>query len=269
MRLLRLWPDESHFDFMRFRRFTFPLSALLSLATVALFLTIGLNFGIDFKGGTLVELQAKSGHRRRGGDPPYGRRLRLRRAGGAGTRQPGHRAGAPAAPARRAGPDRGDEQGARRLRQGLRLPPHGDRRPARLRRTRPVRHARRRALGRRRAALPVVPVRAGAGARRHRRHAPRHRADGGRVHHHPDRVQHDLDRRDPHHRRLLAQRDRSGVRPDPRADAPLQDHPDRRPAQPVDQLDHVAHGDDLDLLRPCRCWRWCCSAARRSRASPW
>ncbi|MCJ2067128.1 protein translocase subunit SecF [Methylobacterium sp. J-088] len=61
MRLLRLWPDESHFDFMRFRRFTFPLSALLSLATVVLFLTVGLNFGIDFKGGTLVELQAKSG----------------------------------------------------------------------------------------------------------------------------------------------------------------------------------------------------------------
>ncbi len=61
MRLLRLWPDESHFDFMRFRRFTFPLSAVLSLATVVLFLTVGLNFGIDFKGGTLVELQAKSG----------------------------------------------------------------------------------------------------------------------------------------------------------------------------------------------------------------
>src|SRR5919202_2340369 len=61
MRLLRLWPDESHFDFMRFRRFTFPLSALLSLATVILFLTIGLNFGIDFKGGTLIELQARSG----------------------------------------------------------------------------------------------------------------------------------------------------------------------------------------------------------------
>ena len=60
MRLLRLWPDESHFDFMRFRRFTFPLSAFLSVATVVLFLTVGLNFGIDFKGGTLVELQAKS-----------------------------------------------------------------------------------------------------------------------------------------------------------------------------------------------------------------
>lgn len=61
MRLLRLWPDESHFDFMRFRRYSFPLSAVLSLATVVLFLTVGLNFGIDFKGGTLVELQAKSG----------------------------------------------------------------------------------------------------------------------------------------------------------------------------------------------------------------
>ncbi|MBD8905855.1 protein translocase subunit SecF [Methylorubrum zatmanii] len=62
MRLLRLWPDESHFDFMRFRHVTFPLSAVMSVATVVLFLTVGLNFGIDFKGGTLVELQAKPGH---------------------------------------------------------------------------------------------------------------------------------------------------------------------------------------------------------------
>ena len=61
MRLLRLWPDNSHFDFMRLRRLSFPFSAFLSLATVALFLTVGLNFGIDFKGGTLMELQAKSG----------------------------------------------------------------------------------------------------------------------------------------------------------------------------------------------------------------
>ena len=61
MRLLRLWPDESHFDFMRFRRFTFPLSAVMSVIVVGLFLYHGLNFGIDFKGGTLVELQAKTG----------------------------------------------------------------------------------------------------------------------------------------------------------------------------------------------------------------
>jgi preprotein translocase subunit SecF len=46
---------------MRLRRFSFPFSAVLSLLTVALFLTVGLNFGIDFRGGTLMELQARSG----------------------------------------------------------------------------------------------------------------------------------------------------------------------------------------------------------------
>ena len=61
MRLVRLWPENSHFDFMRFRRFSFPLSAVISILTGLMLLTIGLNFGIDFKGGTLMELQAKSG----------------------------------------------------------------------------------------------------------------------------------------------------------------------------------------------------------------
>ncbi|HEX2724319.1 MAG TPA: protein translocase subunit SecF [Beijerinckiaceae bacterium] len=61
MRLLRIWPDHSDFGFMRFRRVSFPFSAFLSVLTAVLFLTHGLNFGIDFKGGTLVELQARSG----------------------------------------------------------------------------------------------------------------------------------------------------------------------------------------------------------------
>ena len=61
MRLVRLWPENSHFDFMRFRRFSFPLSAVISILTALMLLTIGLNFGIDFKGGTLMELQARSG----------------------------------------------------------------------------------------------------------------------------------------------------------------------------------------------------------------
>jgi preprotein translocase subunit SecF len=30
VRLLRLWPEETRFDFMRLRHFTFPLSAVLS-----------------------------------------------------------------------------------------------------------------------------------------------------------------------------------------------------------------------------------------------
>ena len=60
MRLVRLWPENSHVDFMRFRRFSFPLSAVISILTTLMLLTIGLNFGIDFKGGTLMEIQAKS-----------------------------------------------------------------------------------------------------------------------------------------------------------------------------------------------------------------
>jgi len=61
MKLLRLWPEHSKFRFMRWRHFTFPLSALLSLVIVGLFFTHGLNFGIDFRGGTMIEMQAKNG----------------------------------------------------------------------------------------------------------------------------------------------------------------------------------------------------------------
>ncbi len=58
---LRIVPDDTHFDFTRFRRISFPISALLSIFAITLFFTHGLNFGIDFKGGTLMEVQAKSG----------------------------------------------------------------------------------------------------------------------------------------------------------------------------------------------------------------
>ncbi len=58
---LRIVPDDTHFDFTRFRRISFPISALLSIVAITLFFTHGLNFGIDFKGGTLLEVRAKSG----------------------------------------------------------------------------------------------------------------------------------------------------------------------------------------------------------------
>ncbi len=60
--LLRIVPDDTKFDFMRFRRISFPLSALLSIIAISLYFFHGLNFGIDFRGGTLMEVQAKSGN---------------------------------------------------------------------------------------------------------------------------------------------------------------------------------------------------------------
>jgi preprotein translocase subunit SecF len=61
MRLLRIVPDDTKFDFMRFRRISFPASALLSMLAIFLYFFHGLNFGIDFVGGTLMEVQAKNG----------------------------------------------------------------------------------------------------------------------------------------------------------------------------------------------------------------
>jgi preprotein translocase subunit SecF len=59
--LMRIVPDDTKFDFMRFRRISFPTSALLSILAIFLYFFHGLNFGIDFIGGTLVEVQSKSG----------------------------------------------------------------------------------------------------------------------------------------------------------------------------------------------------------------
>jgi len=61
VRLLRIVPDDTKFDFMRFRRISFPVSAMLSIAAILLYFFHGLNFGIDFIGGTLIEVQTKAG----------------------------------------------------------------------------------------------------------------------------------------------------------------------------------------------------------------
>ena len=61
MKLLRLAPENTKISFMRFRRISYPLSAVLSIISVVMFFTVGMNFGIDFAGGTQVELRAKTG----------------------------------------------------------------------------------------------------------------------------------------------------------------------------------------------------------------
>ncbi|MCW6506696.1 protein translocase subunit SecF [Lichenifustis flavocetrariae] len=61
MKLLRLAPENTKLGFMRLRRFSYPFSAFLSIVSVVTFLVWGMNFGIDFAGGTVLELRAKSG----------------------------------------------------------------------------------------------------------------------------------------------------------------------------------------------------------------
>lgn len=58
--MVRLVPDNTKIAFMKMRFVTFVLSALLMLGSIVLFATNGLNFGIDFKGGTLIEIRTET-----------------------------------------------------------------------------------------------------------------------------------------------------------------------------------------------------------------
>jgi preprotein translocase SecF subunit len=48
-------------DFMRWHRLGFALSGLLLLGSIGLFSTIGLNYGIDFVGGTMMQVRVTTG----------------------------------------------------------------------------------------------------------------------------------------------------------------------------------------------------------------
>ena len=52
-------PPDTKIDFVGYRRATWIISALLTVIPVVLVLTLGLNMGIDFQGGTLIEVQTK------------------------------------------------------------------------------------------------------------------------------------------------------------------------------------------------------------------
>ncbi|ATQ51947.1 protein translocase subunit SecDF [Brucella suis bv. 1] len=60
-RRLKLVPTVTHIPFMRLQFVTLGISVLACAIVVALFVNIGFNYGIDFRGGSMVELQARNG----------------------------------------------------------------------------------------------------------------------------------------------------------------------------------------------------------------
>jgi preprotein translocase subunit SecF len=61
MRLLRLFPDDTKIPFMKWRKYSFMFSGILSVLCFLAYFGIGFNTGIDFQGGTLIEVQTKNG----------------------------------------------------------------------------------------------------------------------------------------------------------------------------------------------------------------
>ena len=55
---LRLVPQDTNFDFFRYRKITMGASITAVIVSILLWLFVGLNFGIDFRGGTTIRTEA-------------------------------------------------------------------------------------------------------------------------------------------------------------------------------------------------------------------
>jgi preprotein translocase subunit SecF len=56
MRLMKLFPDNTNVNFLRWRGIAIAISALLMAASIALIAVKGLNFGVDFVGGQTIHV---------------------------------------------------------------------------------------------------------------------------------------------------------------------------------------------------------------------
>ncbi|PWE33911.1 protein translocase subunit SecF [Maritimibacter sp. 55A14] len=55
---LKLVPETTNWDFFRYWKITFGASLLAMVASIVIFFVVGLNFGIDFRGGTTIRTQS-------------------------------------------------------------------------------------------------------------------------------------------------------------------------------------------------------------------
>lgn len=59
---LKLVPDETNFNFFRWQWLTFGISAAAMIASLIIIAVMGLNFGIDFKGGTTIRTESTNAY---------------------------------------------------------------------------------------------------------------------------------------------------------------------------------------------------------------
>ncbi len=55
------FPHGTHLPFMRYKGLCFGASIVAMLLSLAIVFTLGFNYGVDFKGGSLIEVRSKSG----------------------------------------------------------------------------------------------------------------------------------------------------------------------------------------------------------------
>ena len=60
MKYLRLIPSDTNFNFLKFKKIAFVFSSLIILGSLFSLLFNSLNYGIDFKGGILLELRSNN-----------------------------------------------------------------------------------------------------------------------------------------------------------------------------------------------------------------